>query len=864
MQHLQSYRVIRTAFLLAPAALVGFVAGLPACGGDGKSSPPPSAAAGSAGAGGASASGGAVTAAGGTTSTGGSAASVGGAAGTSNTGGAAPVPDPGFTLEQCLDDSAGDLAKYEAATLNKALTGHVGGTVRGKKYEKDDAGYVNAVLGALVTEWMGQLDTGSGEFKDLKTKNWTAWDGAQRTTPYQAPISNSSLAWQEHLYRVYVMLQSWRRTESPHHLNPELLAKIKEALDAYVLVPRNLSDKWNYLHTWGDLFETWLLGEACLFAKFETNSKDRFRQQDIDRWSDHIPDIFALMPLLTSGWNMTATARGVLASKMALGDRERRTRETCNVIKHIWDGVALVTAKDAMGRIGNNSADGMLGEHQLLMAGAYGNWFVGDVSRLYETTRDWPYLRMTAAARKTFRMMLLEGQIHSWQGTGFDRNLFGRNVDYNAYFPAAWLNTLLDSDPAANERVYAAQAWLEGKTDFPFPERSMKAFYTVDFYMKHFPKTAVSWHGVSDRTTGAESFDNKPPNRYRAHAVLFPYGSSFVRRTGNEYPGEMMRASFDYGRPPGVTSKWVDVPTIESVWNSYPDGSLTRYIFGGADFAGGVEAGATGVASFHQDTRVGCDWNTKTQDIAKWTPISVKGTKAVFFLADAVVHLGAGYDTRGNAAFATVPTVTSLEQRAANGGTDLVYGAGQELSGRIKSGAANTIKDAQLTWAWYANTGYLLPADGVKNVAVDGKQVLSLFSDHGFKNTNLSFEWAVLPDVSEASMLTFVKPWRVLVNTPALQALSVPGRGWVGAVFHDAKATLDAKTFTLRVDHPVILVVTAEGNGYRVFAADPRHDRNRNGLTLRVTLTPPGKPARVVNVALPGGDHPGKTASAQL
>jgi hyaluronate lyase len=211
---------------------------------------------------------------------------------------------------------------------------------------------------------------------------------------------------------------------------------------------------------------------------------------------------------------------------------------------------------------------------------------------------------------------------------------------------------------------------------------------------------------------------------------------------------------------------------------------------------------------------VNVDRNRKGEH--KASDISVDGRRSVFFLGDAIVHLGAGYDVRD----AERDTYSSLEQRQSirpDGGAEAVYAA---AGGMKRLAAGETLKAAGVKWVLYDGVAYLPPADGhtvvqdVMQPGTPGRQVFSVYSDHGREDASLAFEYAVVPGISAEAIEKFAasRPWVVVANTTAVQAVWVPQKQWLAAVFHEA-GEVQTPLGTVRVDRPSAVVVSLDAAG---------------------------------------------------
>jgi hypothetical protein len=362
----------------------------------------------------------------------------------------------------------------------------------------------------------------------------------------------------------------------------------------------------------------------------------------------------------------------------------------------------------------------------------------------------------------------------------------------------------------------------------------VRHYYTADFMTKHFPKFMASTRAVSERTFGMETFSQKEPkNRWALEAVMLPLGTTFLRRDTREFQSLQNGSVFtamDFSRLPGQTTRQVSSAALASAWNRDEEGFAVRMVLGGTPFAGGVEAEHTGVMAWWQSRYVQVDRDRPGQH--RMTDLSVNGRRAVFYLEDAVVHLGAGFDVR----HPKESTLTNLEQRASGAETTryaLLQGDPQTLR------RGETVRNEGVAWAWHEGVGYFPPRDGEKvlrdvlQVGEPNRQVFSFWSDHGNKKNSLSFLWSVRPDVRLEEMPALLREpgWKVVRNDVRIQSLAVPSRGWWGAVFHEPGNWEDG-SLALQVDRPCLLILEKKEGKMWVRYSDPLQQGGSLILTL--------------------------------
>ena len=696
--------------------------------------------------------------------------------------------------------------------------------------------------------------------------------------------------WKTHLARLVQIYKALISATSGYRLglHPELATKARAATIAYAQAPWDITDQWNYCHVYADLTEVYQLGSVCLYARQVNRlSPGLIPVGDIDSWSNRIPDLFrnghidtthmapsngVINPghllFLTTGANMIWTSQGTMLKYLTHSDPAVRLEGLDATLGHIWNGFKLIgpkhespTGTPVYTAIPQLTIDHMLGEHYTPYANGYGGAYLNGMLQWRDAMAAYSRWSMPPENKtnELFIDTVVEGIAGIYQGhidrIFGSRELLGHSPSYDL---SGWIRWVGDVG-YRNGELQALKQWNDNKAqsnDWPLPARAFTHFYTSDYSSRHFPRHLVTFRGISARTNGIETLGGSFPY---GRQVFMPLGGSFIYSTGDEY-GQVTYASnardfmssCDFTRIPGVTTKTVSDSAITGAWG--------RYIYGDTPFAGTVAAGTTGVCGWWQSRYV-------KSDTAR-TPISLTGRKAVFFLDNAVVHLGAGYDNTQDA----LPTTTSLDQRL-SAGTAITYG----LNGNAYTipGAGGSVQNAGITWALYEGVGYLPPVGGVKtlrDVQQNGKErIFSFYADQSTPNNNLTFDWAVLPGVSQATLASYAipanRPWTIVSNTSALQALSVPSKSWLGAAFHDASATLAANGMTLSVSRPTMLVVISQPDQVvTVYAADPFENMvapydNPLNLNDNLTATINGK---AIALKLPSKPYLGKTVGTTV
>ena len=724
----------------------------------------------------------------------------------------------------------------------------------------------------------------------------TALSAAGKFSDITYPASSTATVvqggggWQTHLVRLVEIYQALISTTSAYRLSlhAEVLPKVRLATTAYAHAPWDITDQWNYCHTWADLCEVYALGSVCLYSRqINRLGPGLIPISEIDGWGNRIPDLFRNghidtnylvppngvisvdhLPFLWTGANMIWASQGIMLKYLTQSTNSVRLEGLDATFKHIYDGFKLIGPKHESPTgwpdytaIPQMPLDYMLGEHGTPYANVYGGTYLSGIISWRDQMVNFPRwsLPVTNKTDQLLANCLLDGVAGYYQGfldrVTSSRDLLGHSPTYNL---SSWANGLVNRGYRASE-LAALINWNNNNPAtnvWPFNNRTFTHFYTSDYSSQHFPHHLVTFRGISGRTAGTEYLGGAFPY---GRQVFFPLGGSFIYSTGNEYgqvsyssAARNFMSSCDFTRVPGVTTKTVTDAAFTNAWG--------RYIYGDLMFAGTVSTGTGGVSGWEQSRYV-------QSDTAR-TAMSLSGHVAVFYLDNAVVHLGAGYDNTLDA----LPTTTSLNQ-CLSASNSIIFG----LNGATQTipGTGGGITNAGITWALYQGVGYLPPAGGAKilrDVQQNGlERIFSFYVDQSAADTNLCFNWAVLPGVDQAMLASYAtnanRSWIIVSNTSSLQALSVPAKAWLGAVFHDTNSTLIANGLTINVSRPTVLVVATQSNQMaNLYAADPFENmvapyRDTNNLVAQITVSINGKPFAL---ALPPKPYLGKTVNATV
>lgn len=418
---------------------------------------------------------------------------------------------------------------------------------------------------------------------------------------------------------------------------------------------------------------------------------------------------------------------------------------------------------------------------------------------------------------------LLDGQ--QWMiRAGFrDPMTMGRNiarpgatsVRYRARnFPLIAMRMVeLDTPRQAEHQALLDRLWNEPGAK---PLTGTRVFWRSDYAIHRTPEAMLAIKAASTRVRTTES-----GNGENLLGANLNDGALLIVRHGDEYMD--IFPLWDWERIPGTTSVHpTDLP-------DYVD------IFGGHDFVGGVEPRKEDAGALH-----GCFTFTMNRE-------GLRAKKSWFFLPEGVVCLGAGIDS-------TVPermVRTTINQCFRKGAVTV------QREGPLESFETGATTADNFAWLHHDGVGYLLPSamtielkaetasgrwhtinNAYSKDEVTGELVTATIL-HGVEVESGAYEYTVLPglDAEATAQAAAAPPYRVLANTPKLQAVAAPD-GSLAVVFHEA-GTLPADgaagTPAITVDKPSVLTyapAAATGGQQRISVADPSQRHERLAVTV--------------------------------
>lgn len=299
-----------------------------------------------------------------------------------------------------------------------------------------------------------------------------------------------------------------------------------------------------------------------------------------------------------------------------------------------------------------------------------------------------------------------------------------------------------------------------------------------------------------------------------------PDGCNFISRTGDEYLN--IFPVFDWQKIPGTTV--VQKPSLPSEKEIQKPG-LT-------EFVGAVTDGLYGAAVF--------DFQSPHDPL--------KAKKTWFFFDKEYVCLGAGIESSSG-----LPVATTLNQCLLRG--DVIVS-------RMNKRTVEEPGERQMTgvkWIYHDGVGYLFPEPASVNLTNQSAKgswflincqsdspkeeisqgVFKLWFDHGSEPINASYQYVILPSVTEKEMYRIKdnRSIEILANSSRLQAVRHHALNRTQIVFYQPGRIGIAEGVFLEIDSPGLVMVRTEGKAIKqISVSDPLRKLKKIHLTISSKL----------------------------
>ncbi|MDP2889729.1 MAG: polysaccharide lyase family 8 super-sandwich domain-containing protein [Bacteroidota bacterium] len=333
-------------------------------------------------------------------------------------------------------------------------------------------------------------------------------------------------------------------------------------------------------------------------------------------------------------------------------------------------------------------------------------------------------------------------------------------------------------------------------------------------------------------------------------------GTNYISVTGDEYTN--IAPVYDWQKIPGTTVlQKPEIPSEKEIQK-----------IGLTDFVGAVTDGKYGAVAY--DFKSAHD------------PLAAK--KAWFFFDDEYVCLGTGINSR-----AKLPAVTTLNQCLLRGDVMLMNGNQKSM---VAKGEHQLDK---VKWILHDGIGYVFPE--AQNVFLSNqvqtgswfkinrqsdspkdevsKDVFKLWLDHGPQPRNASYQYIVVPAITEQEMDKAGQQVKILSNTREVQAVSHSGLNICQIVFYTSGELKVSENLTIGMDSPGTVMVKTDGAAVKqISVADPSRKLGKIHITVSQKMEKSGdnfrsfwnekKRVSEISIDLPQTVYAGKSVTIEL
>lgn len=376
-------------------------------------------------------------------------------------------------------------------------------------------------------------------------------------------------------------------------------------------------------------------------------------------------------------------------------------------------------------------------------------------------------------------------------------------------------------------------------------------FWHSEYFSHQRPGYFVSVRMFSDRNRNMEFPHNEESLKHHHYAD----GSSFLSRTGTEYYD--IFPVWDWQKIPGTTV--VQKPSLPH-WREIVKRGQTNFV-------GGLSDNHYGMAAF---------------DFASpHDPLTAR--KAWFFFDEEYVCLGAGIESSSE-----YPVVTTINQSLFKPAPVVKTAGGASVVERGEQ------KVKSVEWVFHDETAYVFPQPATTTLHSELHQgrwsditnhsaraleeevenhLFTIWLDHGTGPQNASYEYVVKPAIALAGVESFARnlPVKILVNTPAVQAVRHDGLNITQVAFYEPGTLEIAEGIYLTVEDPGLVMVKVSGKEIdKITVSDPTRELRTYRLSVTARFQGEGynwkalwyKSANysTVDIELPVGDEAGMSA----
>ena len=441
-------------------------------------------------------------------------------------------------------------------------------------------------------------------------------------------------------------------------------------------------------------------------------------------------------------------------------------------------------------------------------------------------------------------------------GIYIDVSVKNRDITQKTNFAPGGLDEIQRLLISTDYRKNELEEIIELRKGEAMPSRSFaKFFWQTEHFVFQRPGFYTTVRMFSTRNRNMEEPYNGPgkPTHHRAD------GTNYLMLKGDEYHN--IWPVYDWQKISGTTI--MQKPKLHGPENIQLDGFT--------DFVGAVTDGLYGAVAF--------DF-VSPHDL-------VKAKKSWFFFDEEYVCLGA--DIRSTPELPVATTVNQVLLRS-----DITIMKGGELK-KLPRGSHEL---SEVKFIHQDKIGYIFPSPTTvqvsnqeekgrwsditdqKNISTEviTLDVFKLWFDHGKSPDSASYQYIVVPGVSEQELIeTSVdnRGIKIIANTSEVQAVSNNKLGISQIAFYKAGEVKLSEYLTVRMDSPgMAMLKVRDDKAYELTVADPTRKLSKVIVTLsgkytvegdhQVSLTDPKRGDTLIILDLPTGVYAGKSISVGL
>ena len=441
-------------------------------------------------------------------------------------------------------------------------------------------------------------------------------------------------------------------------------------------------------------------------------------------------------------------------------------------------------------------------------------------------------------------------------GIYIDVSVKNRDITQKANFTPGGLDEIQRLLISTDYRKTELEEIIELRKGEAMPSRSFaKFFWQTEHFVFQRPGFYTTVRMFSTRNRNMEEPYNGPgkPTHHRAD------GTNYLMLKGDEYHN--IWPVYDWQKISGTTI--MQKPKLHGPENIQLDGFT--------DFVGAVTDGLYGAVAF--------DF-VSPHDL-------VKAKKSWFFFDKEYVCLGADIRSRPD-----VPVATTVNQVLLRSDITIMK------DGEVKKLPRGSHELSEVKFVHQDKIGYIFPIPTTvqvsnqeekgrwsditdqKNISTEviTLDVFKLWFDHGKSPDSASYQYIVVPGVSEQELIeTSVdnRGIKIIANTSEVQGVSNNKLGISQIAFYTAGEVKVSAHLTVRMDSPgMAMLKVKDDKAYELTVADPTRKLNRVMVTLsgkytvegdhQVSLADPKRDDTLIILDLPTGVYAGKSISVAL